>query len=240
MHWLLTRPAGCNLALRQALEARGNVVSEMPALAISPWQDVDQIQLWPLLQDFDALLFTSRNAVIHFARTLTTLGLTWPVAAYLAIGKGTAAELTTQGMSAVCPREGYTTEALLALPEVDGLAGRHLLMVTGVGGRGLLMPSLQKRGVTVTRLNVYRRDCDTRSVWPSRPVDGVFVTSLESWHCIQSKAENRLTDCVWVAGNERIAEGMRDRTLNVRVAASPDDDDMLACALQIEAGEMKS
>lgn len=240
MHWLLTRPAGLNLPLQQALEARGHEVSVMPALAIESWSDGAQQALWQELEQMDVLLFTSRNAVTRFAEQVHARQLDWPAVTHLAIGRATAHELQAHGRDALSPAAGYTSESLLALPALAGFAGKRLLLVTGVGGRGLLLPALQQRGIRVARLDVYRRCCDTSARWPTQPVTGVMVTSLESWHCIREKAAGRLAGCVVVAGNARIAREIGGMAAETRVAASPNDEDMLACALQARAGETRS
>lgn len=233
MHWLLTRPAGHNQALAARIEALGQSVSVMPALAVLPWRDSAQSAVWERLAGFHAQLFTSINAVEQFAQELAQRRLPWPDATCLAIGRATADALAQQGRAAVCPASGFTSEDLLELPLIDTLAGRSLLLVTGLGGRGLLEPSLADRGVRVTRLDVYRRVCHPDFAWPAQKVDGLLVTSLESWHCLLDKAGEALRDCVVIAGSARIAQSVAPVARKTYTAASPNDDDMLAALQEI-------
>lgn len=238
MHWLLTRPEGQNHALATRIRALGHRVSVAPALKVLPWQDETQAHIWQRLGDFDALLFTSVNAVSCFAEALAQRKLPWPRARYLAIGHASATALGDHQQTALCPPAGFTSEDLLALPQLDELAGKSLLLVTGVGGRGLLAPALSERGLVVARLDVYRRSCDPSFVWPREKVDGLLVTSLESWHCLrnhclhkhclQNRAADDLRDCVVIAGSARIAAQVTALVRTTLTAASPSDDDMLA------------
>ena len=74
-------------------------------------------------------------------------------AAFAAVGESTAAALSQAGAAAVLwPVDGASSEALLALPELDETAvvGATILIVRGEGGRQLLGDTLSKRGARVT------------------------------------------------------------------------------------------
>lgn len=232
MHWLLTRPQGHNRWLADQLRHLGHSVTIAPTLAIGACDDAHSARAWEQLENVDALLFSSVNAVEYFAAGLRRLQLSWPDRPHFAIGSTTAKLLAQQGRQATAPVNDFTSEALLAMPQLQSLVGQQLLLVSGRGGRGLLQPSLEQRGVTVTRLDVYYRYCNPQLAWPSTPVDGVLVTSLESWHCLLEKAQHNLQDSVVIAGSERIGRETA-KTAATRVAASPRDEDMLA-ALQEE------
>jgi uroporphyrinogen-III synthase len=230
MHWLLTRPKGHNAFLETSLKAQGHKVSVMPALVIDAWDAPDEQLVWQQLDDFDAILFTSANAVEHFARALVERRLAWPSCQHFAIGKATCRHLAEKNMTALSPSTGVDSESLLAMPEVLALSGGRLLLVSGVGGRGLLEPELAARNVDVARLSLYRRFCNPEFVWPQEKVDGVLVTSLESWHCLlrQGLLETpSMAGCMVIAGSQRIAQES-GRVARTQVAASPQDEDMLA------------
>lgn len=227
MHWLLTRPQGHNRWLAEQLCQLGHQVSIAPTLVIDACEDASSHAIWARLDKVDALLFTSVNAVEFFVAGLLRRQLDWPECSYFAIGSATAEVLLRHGRRALAPGNDFTSEALLAMPQLRTLTGQHLLLVSGRGGRGLLQPRLQQRGVRVSRLDVYHRYCNPRLTWPHTPVDGVLVTSLESWHCLLKKAQHNLQDSVVIAGSERIGRETA-KTAVTRVAASPRDKDMLA------------
>ncbi len=59
------------------------------------------------------------------------------------------------------PQAVMTSEGLLALPSLQQVNGKKILIVCGEGGRDLLADSLQQRGATVTRCELYRREAET-------------------------------------------------------------------------------
>lgn len=231
MHWLLTRPQGLNQPLKQALESLGQTVSVMPALSIMPYQEDAQQNSWQQLHQADALLFTSINAVNYFKQQLKQRNESWPSAIYLAIGQATADVLAEYGHTAFCPEHNNTSEDLLALPIIQRLQHKRLLMVTGRGGRGVLEPSLKALGIKVQRLSIYQRQCNADFCWPSEPLDYILTTSVESWQCLLDKGLEQqaalLKNCKVIAGGERVAVAAKPY-LPVVVATSPYDAHMLA------------
>lgn len=230
MHWLLTRPTGFNHELESALEKLGQRSSTMPALSIEPFSMLADEAVWSQLSCFDTLLFTSINAVRHFQKQLTTRLINWPLANYLAIGRGTADALAAKGIAAIFPEGDSTSESLLAMDVVARLAHKRLLLVTGVGGRGVLQPALEQRQVSVQRLTVYRRCCNLDTTWPDDNIDGLLVTSLDSWHCLLKRGllrEPVLTGCLVVAGGARIATETA-KYLPTKTALSPRNEHLLS------------
>jgi uroporphyrinogen-III synthase len=123
------------------------------------------------------MVFVSRNAA-ELALELTG-GMpgagTWPGARRLAaVGRATAAALESAGRPPdLVPTERFDSEALLALPDLAGLAGGRVLIVRGEGGRALLGEVLSERGAEVHYAEVYRRVCpqggpgDLIDRWPA-------------------------------------------------------------------------
>jgi uroporphyrinogen-III synthase len=78
---------------------------------------------------------------------------------WYALGGGTAAALHRRGVDEVrLPRRGSDSEALLALAELQNLAGQAVGLVTAPGGRELLASSLRARGADLSVAEVYRRE----------------------------------------------------------------------------------
>jgi uroporphyrinogen-III synthase len=55
------------------------------------------------------------------------------------------------------PAHAGNSEQILALPELQDVAGARVLIAAAAGGRDLIETRLRARGATVRRLNVYRR-----------------------------------------------------------------------------------
>lgn len=172
---LVTRPEPQAQGLCMVLEAAGFAAFKLPAIAIEPNPQPEYIEA----QDYDLILFVSRNAVIHGLARLRNqeAGL-----GHAAVGKGTAAELAARGIGQVLiPDERWDSEGLLARPELEQMQGKRVLILRGDGGRDLLASSLRKRGAQVDFIEVYRRclpDADPSLIlghWPE--IDVVLATS---------------------------------------------------------------
>ncbi|HUP91505.1 MAG TPA: uroporphyrinogen-III synthase [Solimonas sp.] len=150
---LVTRPAQQTEALSRLLAARGAEVVRLPMQAIEPARQAQQAaERMAQARDFDGWIFTSANAV-KFAAALDA-GV-WP--RLLAVGGATAAALTALGREAQVPADEFSSEGLLALPELQASPGRRWLVVTGADGPGQLAEALRARGATVEIAEVYRR-----------------------------------------------------------------------------------
>lgn len=149
------RPSGDHAALRRAAARRGARL-----LALSPWRiqtcsdDSTRAALSKALQA-QRVLFTS-PAAVHAAASLQSLrqrnGQQW-----LAVGAGTAQALQRQGVTQVRHPERMDSEGLLAMPELQQLAGSELGFVSAPDGRNVLAPTLIERGVRLLRADVYAR-----------------------------------------------------------------------------------
>ncbi|HKC30457.1 MAG TPA: uroporphyrinogen-III synthase, partial [Burkholderiales bacterium] len=136
---LITRPRGQAQGLAKLIEAAGGRAILFPAIEI---QDV------PLrkLAEFDLAIFVSPTAV---KRALAAMK--WPQRAKAAaLGRGTQRELERHGIKGIiAPDSGADSEALLAVPELQRVAGRRIVILRGEGGRSLLGDTLAARGAHV-------------------------------------------------------------------------------------------
>lgn len=147
----------------QALRAAGHECVVGPVIDIEPVRD-------PVPEGpFDIVIFVSEHAVRLGLPQLDLPQLDLPelnlsAATLLAVGPRTAEVLKR----AVSERPGWVTgpvqtgmradsEGLLALPVLAAVAGRHVLIVSGIGGREVLQEQLVARGARVSRFAVYRR-----------------------------------------------------------------------------------
>lgn len=133
----------------------------------------------------DLLIFVSPTAVEH---GLAPFRACWPAGLVVAaVGAGTARALREHGVAAVlAPAQGGDSEALAALPELQHVAGKRIVIVRGQGGREWLAATLRARGAQVDYLECYRRVCPTTDAaalvarWNAGGVAAVTMTSRQA------------------------------------------------------------
>lgn len=150
---VVTRPAAQAELLCRLLAARGAEVRRLPLQAIEPARAPAQAaRQLAEHREARAWIFTSTNAV-KFAALLDA-GV-WPPC--IAVGAATAAALQALGQSAVLPLSAYSSEGVLALPELQAVTGHEYLIVSGEDGLDHLREGLEARGAQVYKALVYRR-----------------------------------------------------------------------------------
>jgi uroporphyrinogen-III synthase len=178
---LVTRPVEQAAGLARAIEESGGRAILFPAMRI---EAVPLTELEPQLNEVvraTDFIFVSPTA----ARVgVPCLNLTPAVQGrrYFAVGEGTARELKKSGLQPIiCPEGGADSEALLALPELQDVAGHRIAIVRGEGGRDLMIQTLQRRSARLTVIELYRRTLPAESLPPSvaENVQAVTATSRE-------------------------------------------------------------
>ena len=144
---LITRPREQAQGLANLVEAAGGRAILFPAIEI---QDVPLREL----AEFDLAIFVSPTAV---KRALAAMK--WPPRAQAAaLGRGTQRELERHGIKGIiAPDSGADSEALLAVPQLQRVARRRIVILRGEGGRSLLGDTLAARGARVEYAECYRR-----------------------------------------------------------------------------------
>lgn len=179
---LVTRPAAQAAALCELVRENGGTPVAFPTIEIHPAADPAAAGRL-LAEPWDLLIFISRNAV-EFGLGLLPAGLSADTA-IAAVGKATASALAAAGHPAtLVPTSGFDSEALLALPALQQVAGQRVLIVRGDGGRTLLADTLSARGAEVHYAEVYRRllpavDTEPLLAGWRRTIDLVTATSDE-------------------------------------------------------------
>ncbi|MES2683010.1 MAG: uroporphyrinogen-III synthase [Pseudomonadota bacterium] len=204
---LVTRPAHQAAGLVIKLEDAGALVSTLPLLAIAPPQDPEAARAaLHAGANADFWIFTSANAV-DGAQQL--YGERWP-ATLFALGQGSVRALARHGHRAIAP-EGGTSEDLLLWPELGDLQGKRVLIVTGEGGRQLLVQTLTARGAQVTLACCYRR---LRVAHPPAVVqaalaatDVAVLTSGEALMAVQALAD--VSALPLLLPSQRVAQAAR-------------------------------
>lgn len=156
---LITQSEPGNQLLCQRIEALGGRALAWPAIQIAPLLQTEKI-LNPreYFSRYIGIIFVSTSAVqygLDYLLSAQTFAPTAPC--LLAIGKTTAALLQDKGLSPVYPEHEANSEALLALPLLQSIAGQKWLIVRGQGGREYLADTLSQRGAEVHYLEVYQR-----------------------------------------------------------------------------------
>lgn len=100
-------------------------------------------------------IFLSPNAVTGFASAWPH---PWPKnTQWIAIGSGTQAALQLHTTASILTPSHASSEAVLALPELQQVMDQTCLVVKGLGGRLFLTQQLQQRGAQVQILDCYER-----------------------------------------------------------------------------------
>ncbi|MDD2893460.1 MAG: uroporphyrinogen-III synthase [Halothiobacillaceae bacterium] len=237
---VVTRPSGQASALSARIRAVGAEVLALPLLEIAPpVAPVRAEVLRAQLVRAERVIFISPNAVRMALQCLPAHA--WPSAPQLvAIGQGTARALQAAGFAQIlAPVAGADSEALLALPEFQQLAGQHILLVRGEGGRELLAQTLAERGAQVDHAVVYRRVAMPPSLAELREHGHLlFVLTSSAALRVLLDAAQHADDLAWLGAQDfvfahpRIAEQAKTSGLNRgMIAPSPEDDAVFAALL---------
>ena len=166
---MVTRPRHQAARLCKLIEACGGRVIVFPVLDIIDIEDIAPARaLVARLEEFDLAIFVSANAV-HKAAPLIAARAGLPAQLRVAVIGGRSAEaLQSHGLRAdIQSPAGFTSEALLALPEMHRVQGKNVVIFRGAGGRELLGEALTQRGAAVNYAEVYRRarpECESTAL----------------------------------------------------------------------------
>jgi uroporphyrinogen-III synthase len=239
---IVTRPADQADNLLQGLAALGHEVVHMPLMSIHPVADDNSALAQSARRCFLDLDYY--QTVISISANATRLGLEWldnywPQAPlgidWLAVGPASLAALRNAGLPACCPAERYDSEGVLALPLLQHVTGRKILIWRGVGGRETLAEVLRQRGARVDYAELYQRQaCEYQ------PTDWLQALHNKPWLLLSSGqaldiVQQQVPDLVQrvsglVLPSMRVAEIARQQGFEqVRVPASAGDEDTLAC-----------
>lgn len=222
---VVTRPASLANGLARLIESAGGRALLFPAIEIQP--------LAVRLPEgkFDMAVFISPTAVReglpHLAHRPAHI---------VALSHGTRRELERQGISgAIAADEGADSEALLARPELQGVAGRRVAIFRGEGGRSVLGDGLRSRGATVEYVECYRRvrprsdPAPLIAAWRDGALHAVTVSSGEGLDNLWQMLDVELLSSVPLfVPHLRVAEAARRRGAREALVAGPADDEMLA------------
>lgn len=155
---LVTRPKGQADGLIAGGRELGFDVVHVPCLEIVATNiEIQQSDISP----YDAIVFTSTNAVVHVNKKLI---LPWEEAETYALGEATYQALRNLGQAVVSkPLKPYNSESFIKLFLQSASSPDNLLVIKGTGGRGYIETELRSRSISVGTLDVYKRQCPTPS-----------------------------------------------------------------------------
>lgn len=156
---LVTRPPEQSAGLSRLIRDAGGTPYLFPAIEITDPSDPGRLDaVLGKLEEFDLAIFVSPTAV---ARAFEYLDMEagWPRnLAVAAVGQGSAWALKVSGIKQVIAPAGQSdSEALLALPALQQVSGKRVVIFRGEGGRELMAQTLAERGASVEYAECYKR-----------------------------------------------------------------------------------
>ena len=229
---VVTRPRDQAVQLAQRIELAGGTPLLFPLLDITATPDTQILrEQVARLALFNLAIFISPNAVHYGMEAIHTAGPLPPTLKIATVGQGSANALRDLGVTQViAPRERFDSEGLLALPELQDVAGWRVIIFRGNGGRELLGDTLKKRGATVEYAECYQRtkpQLDGAALLAANP-HVITVTSSEAldylWLMLNEANRARLATVPLFVPHSRIAELARQQGwLHVQLTTAGDD-----------------
>lgn len=233
---VVTRPRDQSIQLAHGVERAGGVPVLFPLLDIAAVTDKSTLyEQISRLDRFDLAVFVSPNAVrygIGVIRERRAVPATLRIAT---VGEGSAKALRELGInSIIVPTERFDSEGLLALPELQQVAGWRILIFRGESGRELLGDTFRARGASVEYATCYQRSKphqDIGALLEASP-DAITVTSSEAldhlWQLLGSGEPAALLDIPLFVSHTRIAERAAQQGWRKIVLAGAGDEGMLS------------
>ncbi|MDT8449621.1 MAG: uroporphyrinogen-III synthase [Wenzhouxiangellaceae bacterium] len=232
---VVTRPAPDHAALLEALAARGLAAAHSPAFRIAPAEAGALDAALEGLQRFDRIVVTSPAAARILADRVGRPGRPGP--GLVAPGRGTAAILEAAGLDVVHPENGGTSEHVLALPELQRVAGLTIAIVGAPGGRDAIRRELADRGADVRRLQIYRRVPMPPAAALVEALEArcpliVLISSLKAFEELTAALKPELREAwlgaQFIVSSQRLASACRAAgATGIRCAAGAGNHDML-------------
>ncbi len=237
---VVTRPAHQAEGLCSLIERAGGRAIRLPLLEIAaPADEAAARATLAGLAGFDWVIFISANAV-HWCYSYRRQGL--PAGPLIAtVGEASARQLQEdfRRTADLLPTEGYNSEALLAMPALQQVAGKRILIVKGEGGRTLLADTLADRGAQLSYANLYRRrlPVDAKqqlaAIRQHEKVDVLILTSGEAIENLlilaDATSRNWLCSMSWLVIHQRLVDVARQAGChnNILVSDGPGDENIL-------------
>lgn len=217
------------------IRAAGGEAVIFPAIEIRDPGDPDHLNnLIDQLHTFDLAIFISPSAVERGLKQVRARR-NWPANLTIAaVGQGSARALEAHGFQhIIAPTGRADSEALLAVPEMNQVSGKCVIIFRGEGGREFLAETLRQRGAEVDYAECYRRAkpetplTHILDMSQQVPLDGITLTSSEGLNNLLDLAgssnQQRLANIPFFVTHERIAEVARLRGIHTVITTAGGD-----------------
>jgi uroporphyrinogen-III synthase len=156
---------------------------------------------------------------------------------FAAVGRASVRELDNFGVTGVVAPARFDSEALLAMPEMNNVAGKRVVILRGDGGRELVADTLAARGARVEYAECYRRGrprgdaAPLIDAWARDELDAITVTSSEGlrnlFDMVGARGQAWLRKTPLFVPHARIAAAARELDLAGVVVTAQGDDGLM-------------
>jgi len=233
---VITRPREQAAGLVRRIEQLGGNPLLFPLLEIAAVSDDRALrEQLSRVRQADLAIFISPNAVRYGMAAIRASGEIPASLKIASVGQGSANALRELGIeNIIAPTERFDSESLLALPELQNVAGKRVMIFRGDGGRELLGDTLRARGAQVEYVTCYLRskpDVDASILLKFLP-HAITVTSSEALGHLREMLDEaqRMVVCAitLIVPHERIAETARQLGWQQVVVTESGDDGMMS------------
>ena len=233
---VVTRPREQAVQLAQRITQAGGRVILFPLLEINPIADAQPLHaLVTRLHEFQLAIFISPNAVNYGMSVIVATSALPSDLKIATVGQGSAKLLRDYGVpNVIAPQDKFDSEALLALPELQQVAGWRVAIFRGDGGRELLGDTLKARGAVVEYIACYQRakpQQDAAMLLAAHP-HAITITSSEAlrylWDMLDEPAKQQVVSVPLFAPHERIAAAAHKLGWRKVVTTAGGDDGLMS------------
>lgn len=235
---LITRPARQSANLARLVREEGGEAILFPTLEIAGIDDCAPLYaIIDRLEQYGLAVFISPNAAEMGMALIRSRRELPPALKIAAVGQGSADALARLGVADVLAAPGGNdSEALLALPELQQVAGLRVVIFRGVGGRETLKEALTRRGAEVAYAECYCRRKPESDAAPllalgeTGKIGAITVTSAESLRnlcAMLGESAKWLKRTPLFALHPRIAAAARELGWEMVFATGPGDDGLV-------------
>ena len=244
---LITRPIDQTQGLQQLVQQASGQAVVFPLLSIRPEEQETIALALNDIQNYDKVIFISRNAVNISMHYLQNTGVQLKNDQCIPIGQATLAALRDFGYEGLYGESGLaSTENILQqeffAPEM--ISGESVLIIRGSGGRETLKEELQARGATVRYADVYNREKVAYSLQEKQEIilsepDVIVLTSNEGidacYECFYDIEPGFIQSAAIVVLSERNKEHARNLGFKggIKVAEQTSDQGLLNACIQL-------